>query len=314
MSAPRKATFTPKGQAPIEVHFNPASLQLTLSTKLNEKKSKKQGGRQVVNEGTAKLAVELVFDTTDTLENVCDTTVKVARLLGEKGKPPPYVAFEWGAFKFEGIVDSYKETLDYFSADGVPLRSSVSLGMTQDEDIFARGAPGQRAEGWSPANGGADSQAEVAPPPGGSTTTTATQAGAPSAGREIAAMNGEESMRFPRSPVLTVDASVTLSPPAAFASVGGGIGVGGGLGASMGLGVSGGGALPSLQGAFSGLRLPSVSASASVRLDTSRLVQRVETHTHATQGGASFELGGRMLSRGSRLGANARVRVRFEEE
>ncbi|MCP3100753.1 hypothetical protein LZ198_17935 [Myxococcus sp. K15C18031901] len=306
MSAPRKATFTPKGQAPIEVHFNPASLQLTLSTKLNEQKSKKKGGRQVVNEGTAKLAVELVFDTTDTLENVCDTTVKVARLLGEKGKPPPFVAFEWGAFKFEGIVDSYKETLDFFSADGVPLRSSVSLGMTQDEDIFARGAEGQRAEGWSPSGGGADSQAQVAPPPGGGTTTTATQAGAPSAGRAIAAMNGEESMRFPRSAVLTVDVSATLSPPAAFAS--------GGLGVSVGIGGGGAGGLPSLQGAFSGLRMPSVSASAGVRLDASRLVQRVETHTHATEDGASFELGGRMLSRGSRLGGNTRVRMRFEEE
>ncbi|NTX06652.1 hypothetical protein HUA74_42070 [Myxococcus sp. CA051A] len=299
MSAPTKATFTPKGQSPIEVHFNPASLQLTLSTKLNEKKSKKQGGRQVVNEGTAKLAVELVFDTTDTLDNVCDTTVKVARLLGEKGKPPPFVAFEWGAFKFEGIVDSYKETLDFFSSDGVPLRSSVSLGMTQDEDIFARGAPGQQAAGWSPAEAGADSQSQVARPPGGgSTTTTATQAGAPSAGRAIAAMNGELSMRFPSAPVLTVDVSATLSPPAAFASVG--------IGGSPG-------GLPSLRGAFSGLRMPSVSAS-TVRLDASRLVQRVETHTHATEDGATFELGGRMLSRGSRLGGNTRVRMRFEEE
>ncbi len=293
VNGPRKAVFSAEGHENIEVHFNPASLQLTLSTKLNEKKAKGEGGRQAVNESTAKLSVELVFDTTDTLNNVCDTTVKVARLLGDKGQPPPLVTFAWGAFKFVGIVDSYKETLDFFSAEGVPLRSSVALGMTQDENIFDRGPAGQQAAGWSPAGGAGSNNARVAPT-GGSITQTAARAGAPEAGRFIAAMNGVENMRFPSAPTLTVDVSASLSPPAAFAGVGAGA--------------------PSPRGAFSGLRVPQVSAAAAARLDPARLLRRVETHTHATEDGASFELGGRMLSPGSRLGGTARARVRIEED
>jgi hypothetical protein len=40
----------------------------------------------------------------------------------------------------------------------------------------------------------------------------------------------------------------------------------------------------------------------------------VETNTHATDDGAVFELGGRMETRGSRLEATPRSRIRIEEE
>jgi hypothetical protein len=293
MSEPRAAEFRIKdSKKTIKTHFNPATLQLTVSTKLGQSKDKKTGSQQVVNEGTAKLSVELVFDTTDTLENVCDQTVEIARLLGEKNKPPPQVTFDWGAFEFTGIVDSYKETLDFFSVDGVPLRSTVSLGMTKDEDIFSRGEANQKAAGWSDSGaGGGGGPAEVStPPPGGSTTTTATQGGAPEAGRAIAAQNGEESMRFPRSPTLTVDPSVALAPPAAFSST-----------------------IPASLGAFAGLRVRPAVPAITQRLDPRRLVNRVETNTHATDNGALFELGGRMRTRGSRLGGSTRARIRFEE-
>jgi hypothetical protein len=290
MSEPAQATFKVEGSSQeLKVHFNPAALQLTVANKLGPSKSKdKKGGRQVVSEASAKLALELVFDTTGSLENVCDTTVKVAQLMGDKGKPAPQVTFSWGAFRFTGIVDSYKETLEFFSADGIPLRATVSLGMTREEAVFERGPQGRKAAGWS---GGASEPAEVRPPPGRSTTDTATQAGAPAAGRALAAQNGEESMRFPLSPSLVVDGSVSLSPPVAFASGGAGV--------------------QALQGAFSGLRTPALRNIAP--LDTERFIRRVETAAYSTSG-SSFDLGGRALSRGGQLSLSSRSRLRFEEE
>jgi hypothetical protein len=299
MSAPKPAMLKPRGRAAIPAHFNPATLELTVSTRLGPSQDKTQGSRQVVNEGTAKLSVELVFDTTGSLKNVCDTTRQVAQLLGYQGRPPPLVTFEWGAFRFKGIVDSFKETLDFFSADGVPLRSTVALTMLQEKYIFSRGKRGEKAAGWSGESGGDEGEdsppAKEAPPPppGFSLTLTATLGGAPEAGRALAALNGEESMRFPRSPVLVVDVSAPRAPPMGFSSV----------------------AAPAVAtGAFAGLRTPLPGTTAVSRLDASRLQHRVETHTHAADGGANFKLGGQMTSQGSQLGGTARSRLRFEED
>ncbi|WP_257446343.1 CIS tube protein [Archangium lipolyticum] len=337
---PEPAKLLVQGRKPIVAHFNPATLRLTLTTKLGlGKKGTKNEGQQVVNEGSAKLSVELIFDTTDTHKNVCDQTVEVARLLGEKERPPPQTTFDWGAFAFTGIVDSYQETLDFFSVEGVPLRSTVSITMTKTKDIFSRGKPTQDGVGWSGGESGggggggsANQAAQVeAPPTGGSTTVTATQAGAPAAGRAIAAMNGEESMRFPRAPTLTVDASVPLAPPAAFTVPGASLAANASLGASLGAGLGatgasasagfsssfGGGSsagIPASQGAFAGLRVSALASAPTARLDTSRLVRNVETYTHAADGDAVFELGGRMKDQGSSLDERKRIRIRFEEE
>ena len=112
---------------PISVHFNPVSLQLQVSnTKSNQQES---GGKAAQNSGetTAKLTMDLVFDTTDTGEDVTSMTSKLQAFIappvpaGKKNteKPaPPLVLFEWGTLRFKGIVESYKETIDFFSANG----------------------------------------------------------------------------------------------------------------------------------------------------------------------------------------------------
>jgi hypothetical protein len=326
MNAPKAAVFKIEDTGKtIATHFNPATLSITVATKLTESKGKKKNSVQKVNEGSAKLSVDLVYDTTDTLENVCDKTVEVARLLGEKNQPPPRVTFDWGAFSFTGIVDSFKETLEFFSADGVPLRSAVSISMTKDEDIYSRGPAGKRAAGWS--SDTSDPQAQVqTSTTGDSTTATATQGGDPAAGRTIAAQNGEESMRFPSAPTHTVDTAARLAPPVSFASggaefgasagfsVGGGVSVGGGItggfSATFGGGTSAG--VTASQGAFAGLRALPITSLRVTRLDPSRILPRVETDERATGDGAVFELGGRVRSQGSRLGRSSRVRIRFE--
>jgi hypothetical protein len=50
---------------------------------------------------------------------------------------PPATRFRWGTFRFDGIVESMDESLEFFSADGRPLRAGVSLSITQQSIQFA---------------------------------------------------------------------------------------------------------------------------------------------------------------------------------
>ncbi|HWS99299.1 MAG TPA: hypothetical protein VN256_03430 [Pyrinomonadaceae bacterium] len=340
MSTVKKARFyaVPKSEGDkelVEVHFNPASLQYTISN------TPAQGSRttQHVAESSAKLTMDLIFDTTDKGEDVRVTTRKVANLMkakerqgqrrGQGNNTPPKVLFEWGTFGFEGLVESYKETIDFFSSEGVPLRASVNLTMAGLDKVFDKqddadeASPGENAVDV-PAGGGR------------SATDTAAAGGDPGAGRDIAAANGEESMRFPSGP-MTVDPSVQLSPPAAFASGGASIGAGGAAGFGAGVGVGGsasfglgagvgasfGGSasagVTASAGAFAGLRVTNGSRRPPL-LDVERLVKRSESVSVATDGGARFRLGGRAvfeestsLGAGVRGGAHLRGRIRFEE-
>jgi len=58
---------------------------------------------------------------------------------GSKQQVPSIVLFEWGAYKFQGMMESYKETLDFFSPNGVPLRASVNITMVEQDKIFTSG-------------------------------------------------------------------------------------------------------------------------------------------------------------------------------
>src|SRR5262245_37060267 len=114
----------------IDVQFNPASLQLQVSNELKDTRNNER--KQYVAKANAKLTMELQFDTTDTGEDVTITTRKlqlfIAPPLNQQNHqqiPPPVIVFEWGRLRFKGIAESYKETLDFFSANGVPLRASV---------------------------------------------------------------------------------------------------------------------------------------------------------------------------------------------
>ena len=123
----------------VSVHFNPASLQYTVSNTLKDEGSGAKK-KQYVSQTTAKLTMDLVFDTTSTGEDVRETTDKMAKLLkahGPSGKQvPPLVEFGWGVYRFTGMVEQYKETLDYFGASGVPLRSSINLTLSSQDVVF----------------------------------------------------------------------------------------------------------------------------------------------------------------------------------
>jgi hypothetical protein len=136
----------------ITVHFNPDSLKLsyTITNKADtgSKNSSDQAAQQA-SSSSAKLAVDLVFDTTDLFETRQDGADVVKTITSKivtafvappapdsaaAGKPIPAnpCMFLWGTFQFMGVVDSYNETLEFFSASGVPLRSAVSISLTQN--------------------------------------------------------------------------------------------------------------------------------------------------------------------------------------
>ena len=135
---------------PIEVHFNPASLVYSL-----ENSTRQQGNdpkrRQFAGQFTGKLTMDLQFDTTNSGDDVRTITNQVALFMqssaqatkagsgnstGANAPAQPVLAFQWGTYVFKGIMESFKETIDFFSADGVPLRALVSIGLARQDNVF----------------------------------------------------------------------------------------------------------------------------------------------------------------------------------
>jgi hypothetical protein len=145
------------------------------------------------------------------------------------------VMFDWGTLRFKGIAEGYKETIDFFSANGVPLRSSINLTLSRQDAVFDEPAAD------APKNAGAV-DADLFDAPADSAAGAANGGGAPGAARSLAAANGQESLRFGVGASLTIGASIELKPPVAFASgklglsIGGGAGIGIGGGAGIGIG------------------------------------------------------------------------------
>ena len=129
----------------VAVHFNPESLDITFTNSVQRGRIN-QPAQVSISEASAKLSMELVFDTTFTGIDVRIETNKVARMMNpyeqrpRRGRQarqiPSIVIFEWGTIRFEGYIDSYREKLDFFSCEGVPLRATVTLSLTQQERNF----------------------------------------------------------------------------------------------------------------------------------------------------------------------------------
>lgn len=153
-----------KGRSAV-VQFNPETLKVSYANQLAGKEEKKSGsqaegtsGAQYVGAGSTKLSLQLWFDITapmppgnPVVNDVRRLTQQVTELMNptpaaEKDKfIAPEVCFEWGSFKFSGIIDALEESIEYFSDTGVPLRASMSLSMSQQSILvakFADNSPG----------------------------------------------------------------------------------------------------------------------------------------------------------------------------
>ncbi len=142
----------PAGQGQqVEVQFNPETLKVSFANQLQTPTSSNDNAagsaqRQYVGAGTTKLSLTLWFDVsaaTDEKHRVDDVrrltqeviyfmTPKEA-LTDPKQFAPPGVRFLWGAFKFDGLVDSIEESLEFFSSEGRPLRANMALGLSQQQ-------------------------------------------------------------------------------------------------------------------------------------------------------------------------------------
>lgn len=318
------ATFTviegPSADLAFAVQFNPASLEYAITTQFDDGNGD-NGARQFVKKSSGKLSMTLLFDTTDTGASVREKTVPIARLLepapdGDK-KFAPKVEFGWGAYAFRGVVEQFKETIDFFSADGVPLRASVALTLASQNVEFRSNRHPAAA---------ADSAARPEPvltPPGSAPADVASRAGDPRAARGIAGASGAESLRFGTGASLAVGGSVSLAAAADFSigasaglSIGGGIGAG--IGGSLGLGLGanvGATAAASLTAtagaAFAGLRVSPPAASVSIGSARAALltVPGIGASTSFGPGGRAQVQAGGSLS--ADVGASARLDARI---
>lgn len=301
---------TGAGGPPFKVQFNPASLEFSLSNEFDSSAGN-NSARQFVKKTSGKLTMTLVFDTTDTGGDVRAVTANIAGLLqpaksGSK-KFAPKVEFGWGSFHFKGVVEQYKETIDFFAASGVPLRASINLTLASQEVEFqSNKSPAPTVDRSAPE--------PVTATPGAAPSTVANTVGDPRAARAIASANGSASLRFGGEAGLAVGGEVTLAAAASFsASAGVGIGIGAGLGIGQGFGVglgAGGGAsaaggfdvVATAGAAFTGLRVPPPTATATLSVGDAR---HALLPAPGIGGAASFGPGGRArVQAGSSLSAD----------
>jgi len=318
-AAPTRASFKPlngpEANQPFAVHFNPTTLQISIANTLEDKGQGKEK-KQYVTKSSAKLSMDLIYDSTHDGTDVRLQTGKIAKLMepakreGDNAAPPSVVLFEWGTFKFQGLVESYKETIDFFAPTGVPLRASINLTLASQDKVFESLSQGSDSK-FEPLVQNLATSSE-------SLTDVATQAGNPNAARAIAANNGLESIRFPAG-AIALSAEIQLSPAAAFAS--------GQAGLNAGFGISGGGNLAiggqasagiaASEGAFAGLRIATSANGPPLRLDPTLLRATSASLNRCTGGNASFQVGGQAeleSSSGLRadVGASASLQSRIQ--
>jgi hypothetical protein len=302
----------------VTVQFNPTSLSYAIQNTLKPPTPNAKPA-QYVAQATAKLEFDLIFDSTHDGHDVRLETSRIKKFLiaGEHAKPqaaaPPVIVFLWGAFSFRGLIESMRESMDFFSADGIPLRSSVKLSMTAENTnaIFTK----EKFEGKS----GVDpAEVEIIAVPPRGASGIGGNGGSPDLGRAIGAMNGLENLRIPELDEVAVTSDdVQIKDAAPFSPGGGDEGLGGlgdvlgGAPLNLGSGGSFGGSasagVSASSGAFAGL---GVSRSpTSLSLDTSELFAQAITNNISTD----FSIGGRAVTTSSSglttdVGANARIR------
>lgn len=311
------------GGKQVPVQFNPQTLKLSYS---NENKSANQptgSAAQFVGAGTSKLAIELLFDTTAAGTDVRATTSHVAYFIkpstsqGAQQSPqqkrvPPGLRFEWGTFRFDGVMDSLQETLDYFSEDGVPLRSTIALGISGIDTMLpptaTTGAPATRPQTQAPANSSLPKQAGI----GGNSANW----------KSIATANNiDDPLHLSAGTSLDLTAGTSLSASAGAGASGGAdagfsAGLGGGVGfAAAGAGVSigagasagasiGAGASAGLSGAVSSSANLGVGASTGVAASAGLgLSGGGGLAANGTAGGTAVGIGTRSNAAGSAGGS-----------
>ena len=148
------------------VQFNPTTLKLTLTNRVEGGESQGKQVRQHIGASSTTLNLDLVFDTADegTTEeprSVREKTRQIEKFLIAKGKgkqenAPPRIRFTWGDLIVEGVVESLTIDFEHFAPNGVPLRAKVPLAIKgQDREKEIKGNEDSRAGAAAPGSAGA---------------------------------------------------------------------------------------------------------------------------------------------------------------
>ena len=89
---------------------------------------------QWIRGGAETLAMELLVDTSDTLEDVRQKYVQPLRDLLSKDEglhAPPIVRFSWDGEVFTGVLESLSTSYLLFDPDGVPLRARLDVSLKE---------------------------------------------------------------------------------------------------------------------------------------------------------------------------------------
>lgn len=133
----RLEILVPKVPNPIiPLRFNPTEYQLQKSNNFAEIgiPGLESPPIQFVRGAAEKLALELLVDTSDTLEDVRKKYVDGLRDLmriNAELHAPPIVAFSWDTQVFKGVLESLGVSYVLFSPDGVPLRAKLSVSLKE---------------------------------------------------------------------------------------------------------------------------------------------------------------------------------------
>jgi hypothetical protein len=131
-----------KGGVDLVVDFDPKSLALT-HTPTGPAQGSSTTGSGTFSESptqqtsqSATLSMDLTFDTSMAGTTVQARTDNLVGLVGPGplGSTAPsrrVLRVSWGTFLFYGTISSLTQTIDFFSAAGVPLRSEVHLALSE---------------------------------------------------------------------------------------------------------------------------------------------------------------------------------------
>jgi hypothetical protein len=216
------------GGKSVFVQFNPESLKLTYANQVQQPPGSGDSSGppdiQFVGAGSSKLSLLLWFDVTAPLEpralpeaergagrvdDVRKLTQEVAffitprQVQGQRSRyVPPALAFLWGSFQFNGMVDNLEESLEFFSPEGKPLRAALSLSMSQPRITafrFAQPAGRAAASAGRPrpaADAAGAGTSPLTPAPAGATLqSVAAAAGLGADWKAVAAANGIDNPR-----------------------------------------------------------------------------------------------------------------------
>ncbi|OZG70301.1 hypothetical protein BTA51_26635 [Hahella sp. CCB-MM4] len=249
------------------------------SASSNSGSSPSSGGSS--SQGSSANQIQQGSDVRNLTKKIAETFLKPRAGSNNRKKAPRRCLFQWGSFEFIGLVESYEETLDFFSKEGRPLRATLSLKLKEDRFQFRQRTEGVAAaqtddpptlsptgNADSAADNNADSNGAGDQPPGEGATNPANEAAGQSASpvpgnsdgkgsswRDNAMFNGCENPRLPSGSMLalpsaSLSASVNIKASAsagvgASFSAGAGVSSGFSAGASAGVSASAGASVQS---------------------------------------------------------------------